>query len=86
MAHSNGFSVGSCDPTERLSADDQATQREAEFLASALAAARRPVAPSAPGVCLNCGARLASLAVYCDADCRADHEHRLGCTQRGRRG
>lgn len=78
--------IPAVDPTERLSADDLATQRDAEFTAAALSAARRPVAASTPGVCANCGARLPSLAVYCDADCRADHEHRQGLSQRGRRG
>lgn len=65
------------DPTDRPSSvDDMATMREEQFNAAALAAARRPVVPSAPGVCQNCGDRLASLAVYCDTDCRADHERR----------
>lgn len=76
------------DQPERLSSvDDQATQREAEFTAAALAAARRPVQPSAPGVCANCDAQLASLAIYCDPECRADHERRLTARRRvGRAG
>ena len=69
------------DPCERLSADDQATQREAEFLARALlqhdVRAARAV-PGVPGVCSNCAARCLPLAVYCDEDCRADHEQREG--------
>ena len=67
------------DPNERLSADDMATRREAEFLAHALQrqldVARR--AGSTPGVCANCGAVCLPLAVYCDASCREDHEARL---------
>jgi len=64
------------DGTERMSADDMATRREAEFLQAALAAQQRahaaPVAP--PGVCRYCKARCMPAAVYCDEDCRADHE------------
>lgn len=68
------------DPGERLSEDDQATQREAEFLSRALlnqklAAARQPAA--VPGVCTNCGERCLPLAVYCDPECREDHQVRL---------
>ncbi|MDT8998362.1 hypothetical protein RQP53_03620 [Paucibacter sp. APW11] len=68
------------DPSTRLSPDDLATQREAEFLAAALleaqaAAARVPA--GRPGWCSNCGAACMPLAVYCDTDCRQDHEGRL---------
>ena len=67
------------DPAERLSADDQATQRDAEFLHRAmlqqqLAAAAMPRAVQ--GVCTNCREACLPLAVYCDEDCRADHEFR----------
>ena len=67
------------DPAERLSADDQATQREAEFLHRAmlqqqLRAVRVPAAVQ--GVCTNCGEACLPLAVYCDEDCRGDHEFR----------
>lgn len=77
------------DPGERLSEDDQATQREAEFLERALlnqrlAAARQPAA--VPGVCTNCGERCLPRAVYCDPDCREDHQARLALEARaGRR-
>lgn len=76
------------DEPERLSSvDDMATQREAQFTTAAIAAARRPVVASAPGVCQNCGAALASLAVYCDPDCRSDHELRqLAQRRAGRQG
>ncbi len=74
------------DPAERLSADDLATRREAEHLASAIAAQARRAArtpASTPGVCTNCGERCLPRAVYCDADCRADHERRLAAARRG---
>ena len=71
------------EPTERPSSvDDMATLREQQFTDAALAAARRPVLKARPGLCLNCGAQLASLAVYCDEDCRADHEQRLQSARR----
>ena len=77
MTHSMGVER---DPSERLSEDDQATQREAEFLARAmlnqkLAAANQPAA--VPGVCTNCGEQCLPRAVYCDPDCREDHQVRL---------
>lgn len=70
------------DPAERLGPDDMATRREGEFLAAALraqsqAAARDALAPATtPGICANCRAVCLPLAVYCDDECRADHEHR----------
>jgi len=73
------------DPGERLSADDMATRREAEFLERALAArasAAARGASSTPGVCSNCGSACAAAQVYCDADCRADHERRAGAAPR----
>jgi hypothetical protein len=73
--------AGVPDPDERLSADDMATRREEEFRAAAvrnhLAAARR-TEHSQPGVCMNCREPCLPLAVYCDRECRADHEQRLG--------
>ena len=76
------------DDAERLSADDQATQREAEFLADALLVqklhtVRRPPAPR--GVCCNCEAVCLPMAVYCDEDCKADHEARERASARQRR-
>jgi len=67
------------DPAERLSADYQASQREAEFLAAALrvhAVRAATAARGLPGICSNCGEACAPRAVYCDAMCRADHEAR----------
>lgn len=67
------------DTSERLSADDMATRREAEFLAAALRvqAGRAAATAHTPGVCGNCREVCLPLAVYCDEDCRADHEWRL---------
>jgi hypothetical protein len=64
---------------ERLTGDDLATKREEEFRALALAeqARKSAVQRSVPGTCGNCGQACLPLAVYCDEDCRADHEHRL---------
>lgn len=78
------------DPNERLSADDQATLAEEQHLAAALHAQRQAatVQPRLqPGTCANCHAQCLPQAVYCDADCRADHERRLAVRARqgGRR-
>ena len=76
------------DPTERLSPDDMATLREQQFLAAALARQRasRPQRRAQPGVCEICRAVCLPLAVYCDEDCRADHQHRLTVLARQGRG
>lgn len=77
--HAPGLEVER-DASERLSADDMATVREAEFLADALTSQRLIAARAAmrrPGVCTNCGEVCLPTAAYCDEDCRADHEHRL---------
>jgi hypothetical protein len=67
------------DPAERLSSDDLATRREAEFLAQALQvqAANAYRVRARPGLCTNCGDACAPLAVYCDEECRGDHEGRV---------
>ncbi len=73
------------DTTERLSADDMATLHAEQHLQAAhLAQARmsRSLPASAAGVCTNCGAPCLPLAVYCDDECRADHEHRLRVQRR----
>lgn len=72
------------DPNERLSADDMATRREAEFLERALLRQMRvaSAALATPGVCANCAARCLPQAVYCDDECRADHEWRRGLAAR----
>lgn len=76
------------DPSERLSADDMATQREGQFLAAALQAQQRAaqVPSRKPGVCANCGDGVSLLLAYCDDECRADHEDRQAVLKRqGRR-
>ena len=78
---SPGLHDPAADTCERLGADDMATRREGEFLAAALLAQSRAAAAAAthaatPGRCANCRATCLPLAVYCDADCRADHEQR----------
>lgn len=67
------------DEPERLSADDMATRREEEFLAAALReqAARAVLAKAQKGTCANCGEACLPVAVYCDQDCRSDHEARV---------
>ena len=80
---------GSAANGERLSADDMATEREAQHLQAALAArkAAAALAPrDVPGVCTNCKGRCLPHAVYCDDDCRDDHQHREAVLKRqGRR-
>lgn len=76
------------DTTERLGPDDMATLREAQYLQAALfsQAARAERSRGTPGTCSNCGAQCHPSAVYCDEDCRSDHEHRESILARqGRR-
>ena len=72
--------------TERLSADDQATQREEQFLQAALHhQAQRAEAERQAGTrgrCANCASHCLPLARYCDEDCQADHERRLQVLRR----
>jgi len=84
MSTWSGSLTPASDPSERLSADDQATQREAQFLAAAVARQVQRAAGTrhVQGVCSNCGQRCLPLAVYCDGDCRADHEDRLQVLRR----
>lgn len=82
-----GLLADDVDPTERLSADDMATLREGQFLQAALQRHRSQSAPTiAPGVCRFCGQHCLPLAVYCDDDCRADHEARQQILRRQGRG
>lgn len=75
--------VDPVDPTEHLSADDMATRQEALFLADALARQQQAArAPREPGRCLNCRQPCLPRAVYCDEECRADHEHRVRTLRR----
>ena len=73
------------DATERLGNEDMAALHAAQLLsASMLDHQRTAVAlpASQPGVCSNCGSACLPLAVYCDADCRDDHEQRLQVQRR----
>jgi len=67
------------DASERLSADDMATRHEEQLREAAMLDQKRAAARlrSTPGVCSNCGEACLTAAVYCDADCRHDHERRL---------
>lgn len=77
------------DATEVLTPEDQAARHAELQLQAALAnhahAARQTPQP-VPGCCANCGEACHPLAVYCDADCRADHEDRLKARQRNGKG
>ncbi len=73
------------EPHERLSADDLATRQEAEHLQAALAEQQRRARLELQvrrGVCASCGATCLPRAVYCDADCRDDHERLLAARRR----
>lgn len=76
--------VDTMDGAERFSADDLATERDGQFLASALNQQRQRARhrQASPGSCANCGERCLPLAVYCDPDCRSEHEQRLGVLRR----
>ena len=72
--------VDDIDQAERLSADDMATRREEQFLAAALISQQVKAAGGMavlPGVCTYCQQQCLPRAVYCDAECRADHEAEL---------
>ena len=75
---------------ERLSDEDMAARRADEFLADALMVQQLRAAGGGVvelGTCTNCGEHCAPRAVYCDADCRADHERRMAVWARnGRKG
>lgn len=66
-------------PAERLTEDDRAQAAAEQFIERALLAQRRAAdsQPWAPGVCRNC-AEQPIAGVYCDDDCKADHERRKG--------
>ena len=72
------------EPFERLSADDMATQREEQFLAASLQAQQQAAAAHRrhPGVCASCAQRCLPLAIYCDEECKAEHERRLAIRRR----
>lgn len=64
---------------ERLNADDQAARAADWFLDEAMREHLRKRGGEAlqRGTCANCEEACAEQAIYCDADCRADHERRL---------
>jgi len=67
------------EPRERLGPDDEAQRTADLFVEEARALQRRRAQRDplgVPGVCSNCGERCLPTAVYCDADCREDHEAR----------
>ena len=67
------------DTTERLGAEDMAALHAEQLQAAAMLDHQRAVAKSVastPGVCSNCGDECHPLAIYCDDDCRGDHEAR----------
>ncbi len=68
------------DAADRLSADDQAARTTEQIHAGALLAQQLRAQGGAyiqRGMCANCSARCLPSAVYCDAECRADHEARV---------
>lgn len=80
--------VGEFDPTEVATADDNATRRSDEFLALALLQQQVKAAGGdviQAGQCVYCKQRCAPRAIYCDAECRSDHEAELATlTKQGR--
>ena len=73
---------------ERLSADDRATEIAEQLAADALRAHRvrreREAVLERPGTCTNCHEPCLPTAVYCDVNCRSDHERRLSSAARTR--
>lgn len=82
--------LGERDASERLSPDDMATLHEQQFIEAALRHQQQladKVRRGVAGLCSNCASQCSSQAVYCDDECRADHEHReqVHLRQHGRR-
>jgi hypothetical protein len=76
---------------ERLSADDEAQRTaalhtEAALYEHRLRAQRSSLGAGRPGRCANCLERCLPTAVYCDEDCRDDHEARERARLRGAAG
>jgi hypothetical protein len=65
---------------ERLSVDDAAQAADELFRERALELHRAAAAgggqAAQPGVCSNCAEPCLPTAVYCDPECRSDHERR----------
>jgi hypothetical protein len=70
--------VPELDRSEPVTEADMAAMREAQFIGAAVAKAQAlaNVRQSTPGTCSNCGDPTPGGRVYCDDDCRADHEAR----------
>ena len=68
----------------RLSPDDMASRREAEFTEASIEEVLRHSGErqATPGICHNCGEHLPDGRVYCDAECRADDEARDSVSRR----
>jgi len=69
---------------ELVSESDLAAMRDAQFVDAALSRVQAAAAErqSTPGVCSNCGEPTAGGQIYCDADCRGDHESRQAIQRR----
>lgn len=71
---------------ERLSADDEAQRMAALHTEAALyeqrLRAQRSSFGAQPGRCSNCLEPCLPTAVYCDSDCRDDHEARIRACER----
>ena len=76
--------IGPHDPTEVSTVDDVATRHAEEFLALALLDHRQRAQQvgGQAGTCRNCGEQCMPRAVYCDSDCRDDHERQLSAQRR----
>ncbi len=73
------------DTTERLGAEDMAALHSEQLFSAAMLDHQRAaakVAPSEPGVCTNCHEACLPRAIYCDDDCRRDHERRVQTQRR----
>lgn len=77
--------LGHWDRTEVLNDEDVAAHRADEFLALAKLdheTRKRGGAVILRGTCCFCQAQCSPQAVYCDADCRDDHERELAALAR----
>jgi hypothetical protein len=73
------------DRTERLGAEDMAALHSEQLLSAAMLDHQRAAAAaeaSRPGVCTNCDGACLPRAIYCDDDCRRDHERRMQTQRR----
>lgn len=80
--------LGPWDRTEVQTQDDLAAHRADEFLAMAMLdheLRKRGGQAIQRGMCASCGQVCAPAAVYCDADCREDHELQLAAQARAGR-